>query len=125
MSAEVRPETSFWRGKRVLVTGHTGFKGGWLTLWLHRMEAQVTGIGLPPNTSPNLYTVAKVAESCQSHFCDIRDREALAALVQKIQPEIVFHLAAQPLVHASYADPVGTYACNVMGTAHLLDVSGT
>ena len=112
---------TFWRGRRVLCTGHTGFKGGWLALWLQQLGAEVTGIALLPNTTPNLFEVARVAEGMQNHFCDIRDAVALAALVRAVRPEIVFHLAAQPLVRASYREPLATYATNVMGTAHLLD----
>jgi CDP-glucose 4,6-dehydratase len=112
---------AFWRGKRVLLTGHSGFKGSWLTLWLHRLGAQVTGISLKPATTPNLFTEAKVAPLCQSHFCDIRDAAALVALIRTARPEIVFHLAAQPLVRASYADPLATLVTNIMGTAHVLD----
>lgn len=111
----------FWHGKRVLVTGHTGFKGGWLVMWLQRLGAQVSGIALPPVTTPSLFGLARVAEGIASHFCDIRDAEKLKALVRDIQPEIVVHLAAQPLIRASYQDPLGTFASNVMGTAHLLD----
>lgn len=112
----------FWGGKRVLLTGHTGFKGGWLALWLQRLGAKVTGIALPPCTTPSLFELARIGESLgASHFCDIRDAAALAALVRAAKPEIVFHLAAQPLVRASYRDPLGTLSSNVMGTAHLLD----
>ncbi len=117
----MQPDAVFWHGKRVLLTGHTGFKGGWLALWLQRLGAQVTGIALPAQTQPNLCAVANVAQGMNSHFCDIRDAQALAALVQRAAPEVVFHLAAQPLVRASYRDPVHTFATNVMGTAHLLD----
>ena len=113
--------SDFWQGKRVLVTGHTGFKGCWLTLWLQHLGADVTGISLAPITTPNLFELAQVAKGMQSYFCDIRDAGKLAALVQIAQPEIVFHLAAQPLVRASYRDPVGTYSTNVMGTVHLLE----
>jgi len=115
------PEASFWRGKRVLLTGHSGFKGSWLTLWLHRLGAEVTGISLMPATEPNLYTEAKIAALCQSHFCDIRDAATLTDLISGVRPEIAFHLAAQPLVRASYADPLATLATNIMGTANVLD----
>lgn len=111
----------FWQGKRVLLTGHTGFKGSWLALWLHRLGAQVTGVSLPPVTTPNLYTLARVGTLCDSHFCDIRDAEKLAELVVAARPEVVFHLAAQPLVRASYRDPVSTFSTNVMGSVHLLE----
>lgn len=112
---------SFWRGRRVLLTGHTGFKGSWLTLWLHRMGANVTGIGLPPLSTPNLFSEADVASLCESHFCDIRDYAALVELIRAARPEIVLHLAAQPLVRASYREPRETFATNVMGTVNVLD----
>ena len=112
---------SFWGGKRVLITGHTGFKGGWLAIWLQRLGADVTGIALPPNTTPSLFELAHAAQGMQSHICDIRDAAALAALVRAAQPEVVFHLAAQPLVRASYREPLSTFSTNIMGTAHLLD----
>lgn len=114
-------QTEFWRSKRVLITGHTGFKGGWLALWLQRMGAQVTGLALAPSTTPNLFEVTGIAQGMSSHLCDIRDSQALAYQMRAAQPQIVFHLAAQALVHASYADPLSTYATNVMGTAHLLE----
>lgn len=112
---------TFWRNKRVLLTGHSGFKGGWLALWLHRLGADVTGISLPPSTAPNLFVLARIGEICASNFCDIRDAAALSALIKKVQPEVVFHMAAQPLVRASYQKPLDTFATNVMGTAHVLD----
>lgn len=115
------PDAAFWRGKRVLLTGHTGFKGSWLTLWLHRLGADVTGISLPPMTTPNLYAEADVDAACRGHFCDIRDVSALAELIHAAQPEIVFHLAAQPLVRASYREPLSTFETNVMGTIHVLE----
>jgi CDP-glucose 4,6-dehydratase len=121
MTAPGRPLAAFWRGKRVLLTGHTGFKGAWLALWLHRMGAQVTALGLPPDTTPNLFTLAGVPGLCDSRFGDIRDPAVPARVVREARPEIVLHLAAQALVRASYADPLGTYATNVMGTAHVLD----
>ena len=112
---------SFWQGKRVLVTGHTGFKGGWLSLWLQSMGAQLVGYALPPPTSPSLFDLAKVGAGMQSIIGDIRDLEKLLAVFVKNRPEIVFHMAAQPLVRYSYQNPVETYATNVMGTVHLLE----
>jgi CDP-glucose 4,6-dehydratase len=111
----------FWRRKRVLVTGHTGFKGAWLALWLQRQGAHVFGLALPPLAKPNLFELARVAEGIETHYCDIRDAQSLSTLVRSIRPEIVLHLAAQPLVRASYLDPVSTFATNIMGTIHLLD----
>lgn len=120
--AAAKPTPSFWRGKRVLLTGHTGFKGSWLALWLARMGAEVTGLALAPATEPNLFTLARVADGLHaSHECDVRDAQAVAAHVQAARPQIVLHLAAQALVRAGYADPLATYATNVMGTAHVLD----
>jgi len=112
---------NFWHGKRVLLTGHSGFKGSWLAIWLSELGAEVTGISLAPNTSPNLFSLAAVAPLCDSYFCDIRDADAVAARVRAVRPEIIFHLAAQPLVRASYRDPVHTFSINVMGTVHLLE----
>ena len=111
----------FWRGKRVFITGHTGFKGAWLVIWLKRMGADITGIALEPNTTPSLFELANVANGVNSHICDIRDASRFTTIVRNARPEIVFHLAAQPLVRASYRDPLATYATNVMGTAHMLD----
>lgn len=110
-----------WQGRRVLVTGHTGFKGSWLVLWLNQLGAQVTGISLPPITRPNLYDALALEQLCTSHFIDIRDAESLRAAIHQARPEIVFHLAAQPLVRASYRDPLTTFSTNVMGTAHVLE----
>lgn len=116
------PCTEFWRGKRVLLTGHSGFKGAWLALWLTRLGAQVTGLSLPPAATPNLFTLARVDDGLQaSHWCDIRDAQAVAALIQHTCPQIVLHLAAQALVRAGYAEPLATWATNVQGTAHVLD----
>ncbi len=112
----------FWRGRRVLVTGHTGFKGSWLCLWLASMGAEVHGYALSPPTNPALFDVAKVGDLlAASEIADVRDCEALSAAVGRARPEIVFHLAAQPLVRYSYRAPVETYAVNVMGTVHLLE----
>lgn len=113
---------AFWQGKRVLLTGHTGFKGGWLALWLHRLGARVSGVALPPATDrPSLFDAASIGSTMDSHFCDIRDAGALAAIVRQTRPEVVLHLAAQPLVRLSYREPLQTFDTNVMGTANLLD----
>lgn len=112
----------FWKCKRVFLTGHTGFKGGWLALWLADMGAEVHGYALNPPTEPNLFTVAKVGKGlASSEFADIRDADKLCHAMRAARPEIVFHLAAQPLVRYSYAQPAETYAVNVMGTVHLLE----
>ncbi len=110
-----------WRGRRVFLTGHTGFKGGWLALWLARKGAQVRGYALAPATEPNLFTVADVGSVLEDVRGDLLDRPRLEASLREFAPEVVFHLAAQPLVRRSYADPLGTYATNVMGTAHVLE----
>jgi CDP-glucose 4,6-dehydratase len=119
---EVDVSRGIWAGKRVLLTGHTGFKGGWLALWLHEMGAEVHGYALQPPTTPSLFQVACV-DRCMasSTIADVRDLPALTAAVRAAKPEIVFHLAAQPLVRESYRSPVETYATNVMGTVHLLE----
>lgn len=106
---------------RVLVTGHTGFKGGWLSLWLDSLGADVTGLALPPAGTPNFFEAAGVGGAVSSHIVDIRDLGAMRAFVKEKRPECVFHLAAQPLVRLSYQDPVGTFSTNVMGTVHLLE----
>jgi CDP-glucose 4,6-dehydratase len=110
-----------WHGKRVFLTGHTGFKGGWLALWLARLGADVRGYSLDPATEPNLFSVARVGEGLDDVRGDIRDAAALDAAMQTFAPEVVFHLAAQPLVRLSYDDPIGTYETNVIGTARVLD----
>ena len=113
---------SFWRGKRVFLTGHTGFKGGWLALWLRRLGAEVTAVSLaPPEGRPSLFDAARIASVTDSHILDIRDAPALSAVTRQARPEIVLHLAAQPLVRASYREPLQTFDTNVMGTAHVLD----
>lgn len=113
----------FWHGRRVLVTGHTGFKGAWLCLWLGRLGADVTGFALAPETSPNLYTLAGIERRIDSQFGDVRDLARVEAVMAQSRPEVVFHLAAQALVRRSYIDPIGTYTANVMGTAHVLDAA--
>lgn len=129
MAAVVRLSThndvdpGFWAGKRVFLTGHTGFKGSWLSLWLQKMGAELTGFALAPPTEPALFDVAKVAEGMNSIIGDIRDREMLEKALVEARPDVVIHMAAQPLVRASYDDPVGTYATNVMGTVHLLEAA--
>ena len=113
---------SFWNGKRIFLTGHTGFKGGWLALWLSSMGARVTGYALTPNTSPSFFEVVKIAADLEdSNIADIRDLEKLQKAMSDAQPEVVIHMAAQPLVRYSYANPVETYATNVMGTVHVLE----
>lgn len=112
----------FWRGKRVFLTGHTGFKGGWLTVWLADMGAEVHGYALPPSTTPNFFTAANLqARLANNTIADIRDAAALTRAMQAADPDIVFHLAAQPLVRHSYTAPVETFAVNVMGTVNLLE----
>ena len=112
---------AFWQGKRVFLTGHTGFKGGWLSLWLQQLGAQVTGYALPAPTQPSLFDAAQVAQDMRSVIGDIRDLPKLVAAMQEGKPDLVIHMAAQPLVRRSYVDPVETYSTNVMGTVHLLE----
>lgn len=113
--------SGLWSGRRVLLTGHTGFKGAWLALWLERLGARVTGIGLPPETEPSLYDLLGPWDGQAHHVADIRDLSALAPLVSAARPEIVIHMAAQALVRRSYAEPVDTFATNLMGTVNLLE----
>ncbi|MBD8908911.1 CDP-glucose 4,6-dehydratase [Methylorubrum zatmanii] len=116
----LNPDPAFWAGKRVLLTGHTGFKGAWLSLWLARLGARVTGFALPPETRPNLFEA--IGFPAEAHrIGDIRDLDALARAVAAAEPEVVIHMAAQALVRPSYADPVGTFAVNTMGSVHLLE----
>jgi CDP-glucose 4,6-dehydratase len=121
LALNAEPSPSFWRGRRVLVTGHSGFKGGWLTLWLHRLGARVTGVSLPPMMTPSLYRDARIDALCDGRFIDIRDVAALSEVVRAARAEIVFHLAAQPLVYAGYRAPLATFETNVMGTVHVLE----
>jgi len=115
----MKPE--FWRGKRVFITGHTGFKGSWLVLMLQAMGARIAGYALPPPTEPSLYALAKVDAGIESTTADIRDLDKLAATMRGFDPDIVLHLAAQSIVLHSYEDPVDNYSTNVMGTVHTLE----
>jgi CDP-glucose 4,6-dehydratase len=117
----VTVDPGFWRDRRVLLTGHTGFKGAWLTLWLQSLGARVTGFSKDVPTQPSLYELARVGEGVESIEGDVRDHEALAAAVAGAAPEIVIHMAAQSLVRRSFAEPRETYATNVMGTVNVLD----
>jgi CDP-glucose 4,6-dehydratase len=110
-----------WRGRNVLVTGHTGFKGGWLSLWLHKLGADVTGFALPAPTNPSFFEQTRLSELVRHVEGDVRDLDAVKAVIAETRPEMVFHLAAQPLVRYSYEAPVETFATNVMGTVHLLE----
>jgi len=112
-------DASFWRDRRVLVTGHTGFKGAWLVLWLTGLGARVTGLSLPPHTDPSLFALCAEG-SCSDRYGDIADPAIVARALADCEPEIVIHMAAQALVRPSYLDPLGTYATNVMGTANVL-----
>jgi CDP-glucose 4,6-dehydratase len=114
---------AFWHGRRVLVTGHTGFKGSWLSLWLQAMGAEVTGLALPPPGETAMFDVAQVGLGMASHMVDVRNADAVQRAVRLAAPEVILHLAAQSLVRPSYADPVATYATNVMGTVHLLQAA--
>ncbi len=120
MEALVNP---VWQGRRVLVTGHTGFKGGWLALRLHAMGAEVTGLALDPPSDPSLFAAARLDGLVDHVTGDIRDAATVHAVVRRTRPEAIFHLAAQPLVRVSYAEPVETYATNVMGTVNVLEAA--
>lgn len=115
------PLQTFYSGKRVFLTGHTGFKGAWMAEWLLSMGAEVTGVSLEPNTKPSLFEQLRLADRLDHHIFDINDAAKVAELVEQVQPEVVFHLAAQPLVRYSYDYPVETFATNVMGTVHVME----
>ncbi len=121
VNAKVSP--AFWQGKKVFVTGHTGFKGSWLALWLQSMGANVKGFALAPPTTPALFNEAKVAAGMESEIGDIRDLAAITASMKAFNPDVLIHMAAQPLVRLSYREPVETYATNVMGTVHVLEAA--
>lgn len=116
-------DPSFWRGKRVFLTGHTGFKGGWLSLWLQALGAEVQGYALRPPSEPNLFEMARIADGMQSEIGDIRDGNMVKRCMTAFAPDILIHMAAQPLVRLSYHEPVETYSTNVMGTVHVLEAA--
>lgn len=120
-TAPINP--NFWRGKRVLVTGHTGFKGSWLSLWLQSLNAEIFGLSLSPIIKPALFNEARVGDGMTSILGDMRDYGTVQRAMQQAQPEIVIHMAAQPLVRYSYQEPIETYATNVMGTVHVLEAA--
>ncbi len=113
----------FWKGRRVLITGHSGFKGSWLSLWLQKLGADLCGVSLTSVTQPNLFTLADIASGMQSHTADIRDLDKIKTIFNQFRPEIVLHLAAQPLVRYSYEFPIETYQTNVMGTVNVLEAA--
>jgi CDP-glucose 4,6-dehydratase len=112
---------NFWQGKRVFITGHTGFKGGWLSLWLNSMGATVKGFALEPRSQPSLFQEARINEVVESEIGDIRDYSAIDESIKGFEPDILIHLAAQPLVRLSYSDPIDTYSTNVMGSLNVLE----
>jgi len=114
-------DKSFWQNKKIFITGHTGFKGSWLCLWLHLLGAEITGYALDPPTDPSLFKLCKIGELLRSVTADVRDGKLLKEAMHESNPEIVFHMAAQPLVRESYRDPVKTYSTNVMGTVNLFE----
>ncbi|WP_421656447.1 CDP-glucose 4,6-dehydratase [Leptothermofonsia sp. ETS-13] len=114
---------AFWQGRKVLITGHTGFKGSWLSVWLQMHKTQVVGYALEPPTQPNLFEIAQITEGMTSIYGDIRDLEHFQAVMKEHQPEILIHMAAQSIVRSSYEKPVETFAVNVMGTVHVLEVA--
>jgi len=113
--------SNFWRSKNVLITGHSGFKGSWLSVLLNCMGAKITGFALPPNSQPNAFDCMRINKITDSNFGDIRDPESLVAMIKKSQPDIIFHMAAQPLVRDSYSDPKSTMETNILGTVNLLE----
>ena len=119
LSSSVKP--SYWKGKKVLITGHTGFKGSWLTIVLNSLGCEVIGVGLEPETNPSLFKTAAVSKLCDSHLFDICDTRSLTDLLCRKRPEVVFHLAAQAIVGASYETPMRTFSTNVLGTASILE----
>lgn len=121
MNTPVDP--SFWAGKKVLVTGHTGFKGSWLTLWLTKLGAEVSGLALDPSTSPAMFNLVGNDDAIDSHIGTVTDPAVVAGVMQSVKPDVIFHLAAQVLVRASYDDPIHTISTNVLGTANVLNAA--
>ena len=116
-------EGKFWDGRRVLLTGHTGFKGGWLVMWLHSLGAKIHGYALPPLSSPNLFVESNIESILESNtLADIRDEKTFEASIKSSKPDIIFHLAAQPLVKDSYLDPKFTFTTNIIGTLNILEI---
>lgn len=120
-SGQVNP--AFWKGKKVFLTGHTGFKGSWLSLWLQKMGAEVKGFAMAPPTTPALFTEASVGENMDSQIADIRDLDVLKKSMKTFNPDVLIHMAAQPLVRLSYLEPVETYTTNVIGTVNVLEAA--
>jgi len=115
----------FWKNRRVLITGHTGFKGSWLSLWLQQLNAHLCGISLEPTTTPNLFSLADVAQHMKNCIADVREFSQIKKIIHDFEPEIIIHMAAQPLVRYSYHNPIETYSTNVMGTAYVLEAAKT
>jgi CDP-glucose 4,6-dehydratase len=115
--------TDFWHGRRVVITGHTGFKGSWLSLWLQSLGAKLLGVALPPHTTPALFEIARVADGMNHFIADVRDFNAISSQIRQFDPEIIIHMAAQPIVRVSYQHPIDTFAINVIGTAHVLEAA--
>lgn len=123
VTANIPADPSFWAGKKVLVTGHTGFKGSWLTLWLTKLGAEVSGLALDPSTSPAMFNLVGNDDAIDSHIGTVTDPAVVAGVMQRVKPDVVFHLAAQVLVRASYDDPIHTISTNVLGTANVLNAA--
>ncbi len=121
LSRALGPDPAYWKGRKVLLTGHTGFKGSWLALWLLELGAEVTGLALPPDSEPSLFAQLGLDQRLDHRIGDVRDARLIKDLVLEIRPEVVLHLAAQPLVRLSYQEPVATWETNVMGTIHVLE----
>lgn len=118
-----KPNPDFWRGRRVLVTGHSGFKGAWLSFWLTRMGAIVSGVSLQPASNPNLFRLLGLESSVENNWLDVRDETSVRRVFERFQPEVVLHLAAQALVRPSYSAPLETFSTNIIGTLHVLDAA--